>query len=454
MHHGHHRRTHNHNHHLLHNFRHLMEDRKRRQKERRKERKHKKAYNKKSRHQQWTKTKKKLKSFLKKPFATHQGRDQKIIRRKMRQERNLKIKKNIAAFLHNPLYVFRKTSSERKLQARYRKEMKELFRKRLKRFYEDPFASLRTPDDIALIKSKIRKNRIRKFKRTFRDFFQSIKNTLHSPELRQKHILSFSISTSYYVLSFLLFFAIYQLVTIFISNSFNIPALWNYCEVKFPLRDFSDLWTRRALVTIFAAGPVVCLLLALLFLRLFLNESSKTHFLSLFFTWGMINGANLFLGAYIVGMITRTGFIYTSEWIFMSNMFDVEEILFSLIAFLLMIIIGKYLIRAFFMSSFSATLIRPSNKKLYILSTVFLPWLVGSAILFLLMAPRFPLKVVLLLFTTLIPVINVLFHINDSTSKNVVIQSKSKPSLQHIILIILICTLALYRIGLHAYIRM
>jgi sulfur relay (sulfurtransferase) DsrC/TusE family protein len=414
----------------------------------------KKRYYKKVRKQDWNDLKISIRSFFKHTLSYNLNHEQRYLRAKARKENQKNFKKRFLVFLKNPLSFGKKVTREQKyLQKRYRREQKRLFNQKVVRFFKDPFSSFRTPDDIKFIRKKIKKERIRKMNSNFIHFFRLLKESAVNYDLRKKHFTSFVVSTSYFVLSFLLFFIINQLLTILSAHSFTIPSTWNYFEVKFPISDLSNLWTRKALVTIFAVGPIVCILLALLALRLFLIEKASAHYLRLFFSWCILQGANFFFGAYIVGMVTRSGFIYSSEWIFMSNMFDVEEIIFSVIAFFFMLITGKYIIRAFLMSSLSATLIRPQNRVYYVISTIFLPWLTGSIILFFLMAPKYPITVSLMLLAMLIPIVNIFVHYNDPTSKNIVIQVKTKFRYRKLLLFLLVVVLIIYRLALNSYIH-
>jgi hypothetical protein len=95
----------------------------------------------------------------------------------------------------------------------------------------------------------------------------------------------------------------------------------------------------------------------------------------------------MFFGAYIAGFFTRTEFIYTSEWLFMSRMFDVEEIFFTVVSFAVMLVIGRILTPLFLVSSGSVTLISPENRQFFIITQVILPWLAGILIMFLVTVP-------------------------------------------------------------------
>jgi hypothetical protein len=224
---------------------------------------------------------------------------------------------------------------------------------------------------------------------------ENLKKILSTPDIRLKFIFTYLHSTAYFIFSFMLIYIIYQIVTIGMASSFHIPVIWYYYELKFPLYTFSPLYTRKALVAIFAIGPIASLMLAFLFLRLFFSKHRLLKRFQLFYLWGFINGINMFFGAYIAGFFTRTEFIYTSEWLFLSNMFDIEEILFTVISFMVMIIVGRIVTPLFLLSSGSVTMIKPEFRFYFVISHVILPWITGVIIMFLLTLPTYYIPLVI-----------------------------------------------------------
>jgi hypothetical protein len=171
--------------------------------------------------------------------------------------------------------------------------------------------------------------------------------------------------------------------------------VWYYYQLKFPLYTYSPLYTRAALVTIFAIGPIASLMVGFVFLKMFFTKHVILKRFQLFFLWGFISGCNFFFGSYISGFFTRTEFIYTSEWLFMSNVFDIEEIIFTVISFVVMLIIGRIITPLFLLSSGSVTMIKPEFRLYFILSQVILPWLTGVVILFLITLPTYYIPLII-----------------------------------------------------------
>ena len=217
----------------------------------------------------------------------------------------------------------------------------------------------------------------------------------------------------------MLIYVLYQVITILVASSYHIPIEWYYYRLKFPLYTYSPLYTREALVVIFAMGPILSLMLAFVFLKLFFTENVILKRFQLFYLWGFICGANMFFGAYIAGFITRTEFIYTSEWLFMSRMFDSEEIVFTIISLVMMLVIGRIVTPLFMISSGSVTLVKPGFRLFFMLSRVVFPWLTAVLVLFLITLPQYYFPLILKTLTPGLIVIPTLFMFNAVQFENI-----------------------------------
>ena len=335
----------------------------------------------------------------------HMQARENAFRKRRRTETWRKFKKRLADFIANPFAKHKLSSDERERQ-RFkqfqRKERREERKKWWAKFKKNPFRFIfpskkrRAPEGGYLYvynMTRLERKELAALKR--KQNRENFKKVISTPDLRQKFIFTYLHSTAYFIFSFMLIYIIYQVVTIGMASSFNIPVVWYYYQLKFPLYTYSPLYTRAALVTIFAIGPIASLMVGFVFLKLFFTKNVILKRFQLFFLWGFISGSNFFFGSYISGFFTRTEFIYTSEWLFMSNIFDIEEIIFTVISFVVMLIIGRIITPLFLLSSGSVTMIKPEFRLYYILSQVVLPWLTGMVILFLITLPTYYIPLII-----------------------------------------------------------
>jgi len=232
-------------------------------------------------------------------------------------------------------------------------------------------------------------------------------------------VMSFLYSTTCFLAAFMLIYIIYQAVTILVASSFDIPVVWFYYRLKFPLPSWSYLYTREALVVIFASGPVISLMLAFVFLKLFFTMNPALKRFQLFYLWGFICGVNMFFGAYIAGFFTRTEFIYASEWLFLSNTFDIEEIIFTVISFAVLLVAGRIVTPLFLVSSGSVSLLKPEFRLFFMISRVILPWIIGTILLFLITLPNWYFPFILKTITPVLILMPTMFLYHSLQYENI-----------------------------------
>jgi hypothetical protein len=334
----------------------------------------------------------------------HQKALRKELRKEYRKERNLRIRK----FLANPFARKTPTADQvakLEMKAQIRNQKREERYLWYQRFKHNPVRTLLVKEkneELAELEKWRKVNKKFAFKNRLRITVEAFTEIVKNSDLRKRFLKGLLQSTAYFILAFLFIYIIYQIVTIVVARGFNIPTVWYYYRVKFPLFTGSHLYTRSALISIFSAGPLISLALAFLFLQRFFNRKTVSQNLKLFFLWGFICGINMFFGSYIAGFITRTEFIYVTEWIFMSSIFDVEEIIFAVTAITISLLIGRLVTPLFLLSTGSSVLIEQRFRFYYILSHVIFPWMVGVVVFFFLTTPThyFPL-----FLKTLTPVI-------------------------------------------------
>ena len=328
--------------------------------------------------------------------------EMKVLRRKYKMAKRVELKNRFSSFFTN-LFAGKPLTPEqldvRRIEQQWRRDKNEARRKWFFLFFKNPYRTLFPKKEISkdflyIIKqSKIdRKTTARMGRKEIQENFRKL---LATPDLRKKILNIFFLSTAYYILSFLLIYVIYQVVTIIVAINFEIPVEWYYNQVKFPLSTGSPLYTRPALISIFGSGPLASLVMTLLFLKLFFSKSPSSKNFQLFYLWGFITGMNMFFGAYIVGILTRTDFVYTTEWLMMNDPYDFRELILTTISLIMMLVTGWLIAPMFLVSSGSMTLVSSENRLFLIFSQVILPWIIGIILFFLITTPKYYLPFLL-----------------------------------------------------------
>ena len=347
------------------------------------------------------------KNFFKKPVKEKKiSEKERLLRKHIKQEIRQQRWKN---FVNIP--------------GRFRKGILNFFRQREKRF-------------------KYRSHEIKKGMADFGGFWRS-------KEQRVDMLKVVVNSTALYLLAFGTIYYLSQLVTIFTATIFDIPSVLYSYRIFWPLYTYSSLYTRPALILIFGTGPLIALLVTFAAYRLFLFARKYPYNVKVFFLWIIFHGLNSFFGAYIAGVITRTGFVYTTEWLFLSNVFDVEEIIFLIVSIIVLITSGVFFTRLHLTSASSSALIERKTRIYFIIGQVLLPGLIGVAVLFGINYPKNPPELLILYSASLLMILPVLTNYNTASNEKVSRFSKNtRVSIGWIYILLVIVLLVFLRSGL------
>ncbi len=341
----------------------------------------------------------------------------KSYRRHIRDKERQKFWSKIARYLRDPLSLVRPQTEEAKRAKQIRKRVRHDRLLKAADFFRNPFKAIFRSHPLREERKRImylEKVRHREERQLAKDETKlAWKEVRSSRELRKSIFREFVQSSAWYLLAALIVYIVYQAVTIIVANAYDIPVIWRYSRLVFPLYTWSPLYTRQALVVIFASGPVVVFLLALFSLRMVFAKNKSKSRLNLLFLWMFIHGINMFFGAYIAGILTRTEFVYASEWLFLSNPGDIEEIIFGMLSIAALIFTGRQSVLLFLLSSGSITLVRPRYRLFFVISFIILPWMAGVILFFVITLPHYYIPLILKTLTPGLVVLPTLIRYNS-----------------------------------------
>ncbi len=224
-------------------------------------------------------------------------------------------------------------------------------------------------------------------------------------------------STVIYVLAFLFVYFVYQFITAFIAGQYYLRVILFYNEIKFLTPDNSKFWYSDSALTVFAAGPLVSIFMAFVFIMLYRRFSNDDSVVKLFFLWGALHFINRVIGSFAIGTIFLLyGSNLIADWLY----FGMEiKILLVAVSIIVLLIIGNYSVFPIITSANSFTLINSKNRGRFIKNQIFAPWLLGSSILIFLYLPKFPLHELLINVSMLIMLIPTYFRFDSIMIPNV-----------------------------------
>jgi hypothetical protein len=223
--------------------------------------------------------------------------------------------------------------------------------------------------------------------------------------LRKDFLYTIINSTFSFILAFLVVRYVNIFITTLVAQLFGIPVVLYSFSIHLPLYTYSSLYTPAALITIFGTGPFISLVAGFLLYRWYMRIIWRKLIAKTFIIWLIFHAVNMFFGAYISGALTRTGFIYSIEWMFNTSAFDITEVIFLAASAVGMLWFGSMLTRPFILAANTENIIKHEFRLHYLLSEVFLPWLAGSMFLYLMNYPRLAVDLIILYLASLLMIV-------------------------------------------------
>ncbi len=211
-------------------------------------------------------------------------------------------------------------------------------------------------------------------------------------------------STACFVGSYLPINIIYMMVTGLVGSSFAIPTTVYYYKWFFDVP--ISWWTSNSNVVViytYASGPVVSLIFGFIALRFFFYWRKTKEWIRLYFLWMFHHAFNLFFGAYVAGVISRSGFRHASNWAAIPSEIEYAIAVFCLI---FMFVVGFFSVKFFLQMAVRQTLLVRHKRWKFISFVALLPWLTGIIIIVILKSPLityYEFLIMAMMFTSVVP---------------------------------------------------
>ena len=202
------------------------------------------------------------------------------------------------------------------------------------------------------------------------------------PDQLEKLIIGFN-STGYFLLAYITFQLINQLLTAFIAKQFGFSVELTYHGIWYNVARTD--WTADSVKTLFSIQPVTGLTLGLLSLIVYWRVKHFEGLLKLFFLWAFVFGFNAFFGGVFIGSLFSKGFGHVLIW---SYLMDTAKLVASLASLTFMLLIGS-LTQNMFLYSANTYFgeLNKHNVRPFINAQFFYPLIIGNLLLFIIKLP-------------------------------------------------------------------
>lgn len=202
---------------------------------------------------------------------------------------------------------------------------------------------------------------------------------------QRKRLLHFFVnSTVLYLIAYFAVYITYQATVMFVASRFGLNSVFYFFEVAFPAGNNSSLWSSFNIILITFSGPFISVMLGVYYLMIKARSKELKGLMKLFYLWLAYHSLNYFLGGFVAGVITKQGFGYVIEWLYLPTFIRFGG---SIIALFGMGVIGFFQSKIFFESSNSIYWTQRSQRPILVLFGAVLPWALSVFFLFVLKFP-------------------------------------------------------------------
>ncbi|GAA4358423.1 hypothetical protein GCM10023185_24130 [Hymenobacter saemangeumensis] len=213
-----------------------------------------------------------------------------------------------------------------------------------------------------------------------------------APSEKNKFLIAAVNGTAVYVVTYYFISALHQFAKIALSHRFSLRGSWDPSKIVYTMADGE--WWRLAIIAINGIGPVVCLLAGFAAFQWYWRRArAKRGVFKLVLIWAAFHGFNAFFGALLADTFTQSGFWYVPSWVF--ELGNVVNVLLALVAGIIQLALGYFAAIPFLQAHDSKTVMRYQHRQRMVLSTLIIPWAVGSVLIMLAKLPYINIQEVL-----------------------------------------------------------
>ncbi len=184
-------------------------------------------------------------------------------------------------------------------------------------------------------------------------------------------------ATSYYVISFIIMYLLGQFLTAILALHYDYKSAIYYYKLVWLIDSYD--WNPEAVKLLFSVAPLLSLLLGIIFLVLFIILYDDRSNIKQFFLWGFAHGMIWFFGAFLAGTILDEGIGYVVMYMYYK---DTGKLIISLFSLSALLLIAAFTTKWFLFSGNAYfNQINEHNRAFFTYSQVFVPMVVGTAVL-------------------------------------------------------------------------
>lgn len=225
---------------------------------------------------------------------------------------------------------------------------------------------------------------------------EDLTQDLSENSLKAMYFNTAVIGTLSFLAAYVIVYISYSVATGLLALMFDMELKWFYYHLKINAAE-EYLWTKRRVIAIYTAGPIIGLGIALLSRIIYATTlKHRDNVLRNIVFWTYFHGIGFFFGNAIVGVLmnlsdlldNNRGFGLSFKFMLISNGWQIFIAALSIVA---MVIVGLISYQFAIKTSLSRRLFKggPKYRLRFLLNATTIPWFVGSLILLALQYPNY-----------------------------------------------------------------
>lgn len=214
-----------------------------------------------------------------------------------------------------------------------------------------------------------------------------VREEVYSPdnEIRPRaHRIILLNSLFFFLLAYLIIYLLHLLTTGIAALISDIPIVLYYDHVDFIIR--SKDWTADAVNIVFSSGPLLLLILSVVFFIVFFSVEMETGILRLLLFWMLLHALSRCLGEIFVGTLMNKGFGFVILYMFIM---DTGKLILTLSTMVLMLTIGLFLARP---SLYTANIyfndLPRLHRRRFVVNQFLVPFFAGNLLIMMVKLPE------------------------------------------------------------------
>ncbi|MDP4280628.1 MAG: hypothetical protein Q8867_00620 [Bacteroidota bacterium] len=203
-------------------------------------------------------------------------------------------------------------------------------------------------------------------------------------QFRKSNLLILLNSTTLFLLSYFFVFTIRLFTKAIAAKTLDISTIIYYKDVDFLIR--SSQWTVDAVKVVYSSAPFIFLIISIISLIIYKTFLEEKWMSRLFVFWIFAHSFIQVFGDVMIGSMVNQGFGYVLMYLFLD---DTEKLFVSLGSFVFILVTGFVMGKnMLYTGNIYYNFLLRKNRGYFVASQYFLPFILGSCIIFLLKEPK------------------------------------------------------------------